>query len=441
MLRLIFVLGIVVVGGWYALQRPFYALLFYVWYAYFRPEAWVWHGDLIKSLHISYVAGVLLVGSALLRGRRLRLNAHLALVPLFAAHAVVSTVLSKYGDHAAPLLVEFLKSHLLVVCMIVVLVDEVAKLRLLVLVMALSLAFEGAKQGWLGLAGNPGEQNINPIPFLGDNNGVAVGMLMLVPVLSALGQTAATIWHRRFYQFLMVGVLYRAITTYSRGGFLACGALGAMYWWRSRNKLAVLLSMLVVTAVILPVLPHAFWDRMGTILELSDTEDTSARGRLHFWGVAVSMANTQPILGVGFDAYNVAYGDFDPAAGQYGTRRSVHSVWFGILAELGYVGLFLYALIFLLAYRNCRRISRLGTRFTELADLRPYAAALETGLVVFFVGGTFLSFQYSEMAWHYVALSMALSKLTQERVAAAESVREEPSARELVGEPAVAANA
>jgi probable O-glycosylation ligase (exosortase A-associated) len=440
MLRLIFVLGIMLVGGWYALQRPFYALLFYVWYAYFRPEAWVWHGDLIKSLHVSYLAGVLLVGSALLRGSRLRLSSHFALVLLFAVHAVLSTSLSKYGSDAWPLLVEFLKS-VIVAYMIVVFVDDMPKLRLLMVVMALSLALEGAKQGWLELIRSPGERNDNPLPFLGDNNGVAVGMLMLVPVLSALGQVTETRWCRRFYQFLMVGVLYRALTTYSRGGLLACGALGATYWWRSRNKLAVLLGMLVVMAVVLPGLPDGFWDRMGTILEFRDTKDRSAQGRLHFWEVAVSMANTQPILGVGFNAYNAAYDDFDSSGGRYGSRRSVHSSWFGVLAELGYVGFVLYALIFLIAYRSCRRISRLGIRFAEFADLRPYAAALETGLVVFFVGGTFLPSQYNEMAWHYVALSMALSNLAKERVAAAEGVSEVPSARPLVGQPALAADA
>src|SRR5579871_590881 len=41
MLRLIFVFAIIAVGTVYLTQGPFYALLFYLWNAYFRPEYWV----------------------------------------------------------------------------------------------------------------------------------------------------------------------------------------------------------------------------------------------------------------------------------------------------------------------------------------------------------------------------------------------------------------
>ena len=41
MLRLIFVTCIVMVGIFFAVQGAFYALLFYLWNAYFRPAEWV----------------------------------------------------------------------------------------------------------------------------------------------------------------------------------------------------------------------------------------------------------------------------------------------------------------------------------------------------------------------------------------------------------------
>jgi len=55
--------------------------------------------------------------------------------------------------------------------------------------LAMFLGVEAAKQGWVFLITSPGYANANPIPFLGDNNGVAVGMLMLVPVIALLAQT------------------------------------------------------------------------------------------------------------------------------------------------------------------------------------------------------------------------------------------------------------
>jgi hypothetical protein len=52
MLRTIFVFIIITVGVFYAAQGPFYALLFYLWNSYFRPEQWVW-GGAVSSLNLS----------------------------------------------------------------------------------------------------------------------------------------------------------------------------------------------------------------------------------------------------------------------------------------------------------------------------------------------------------------------------------------------------
>ena len=124
---------------------------------------------------------------------------------------------------------------------------------------------------------------------------------MLVPLVAYLAQTTTHKWGQRFYWFLLIGCLFRALTTYSRGGFLACLALGGMYLCRTRQKVRFLLGLCVLVMIVLPALPSTFWERMGTIQTYD--EDTSATGRLHFWAVAVRMANAHPLLGVGYNAY------------------------------------------------------------------------------------------------------------------------------------------
>ena len=99
--------------------------------------------------------------------------------------------------------------------------------------MRLSLGFEAAKQGWAQLVLNPGARNDNSIPFLGDNNVVAVGMAMLTPILTALAATS-TGWYKRGSQFVNVGIVYRGLSTYSRGGFLSFGAVAGFAFLRSR---------------------------------------------------------------------------------------------------------------------------------------------------------------------------------------------------------------
>ena len=292
----------------------------------------------------------------------------------------------------------------------------------MICVIALSLGFETAKQGWLELIRHPGASSQNTHPVLGDNNGVALGLLMLVPFFTTLAATATNKWERFAHRFMAFGVLYRAIITYSRGGFLACGALALIYAWRSPKRLAATAAIVVATAVIVPVLPQEFWDRMGTIkapsadaLESKEVsgDDVSSLGRLHFWSVATSMANANPVLGVGHNSFNVAYDAYDDLNGAFGRRRSVHSTWFGVLAELGYPGLLLHVSQLLLALIACARARKAARLCEQVAELKKYAFALEASLVVFIVGGTFLPSQYAENLWHIIGLSIALDTMAR----------------------------
>lgn len=413
-MRLTFVLAIAGIGLTYAFRGAFFGLLFYLWVAYFRPEQWVWD-PIVSSLNLSLIAGLCTVVGAVFSQARWRMNARVLIMGLFLVHSLLSTLLGQHPDYAWPYWVEF--SRIVIISyLMVVLVDDVKKFRIVLLVIGLSLGLEAAKQGWIEMILHPGSLNANPLPMLGDNNGVAVGMMMLVPILTALSATTSNRWEKLLHRFLAIGVLYRGLCTYSRGGFLACGALGLVYLLRSKRKLAAAVGIIATALVIVPVLQSAFWDRMSTIkapVEEGVDVDDSALGRLHFWNVAVEMANTHPIFGVGHNSFNVSYDRFDDLNGRFGRGRSVHSTWFGILAELGYPGLLLFLAQIGLAYHACwraRKASRLGG---EHAVLGRFAFALEAGLTAFVVGGTFLPFQYTEMLWNIVGLSIALHTLAE----------------------------
>ncbi|MGH7859782.1 MAG: O-antigen ligase family protein, partial [Candidatus Binatia bacterium] len=312
------------------------------------------------------------------------------------------------------------------------LITDAREFRLALVVIALSLGFEATKQGWSQLILNPGGKNFNPVPFLGDENGVAVGMLMLMPVLGVLGQTTEQPWARFLYRFMAVGVFYRAISTWSRGGFISALALGAIYLIRSPQRVRSLLGILIAAAITLPAFPDEFWDRMSTITPHEEEMDDSAKGRVHYWRVGLSMANDNPLTGVGHKAYDRAYDQYDFLSGEFGRRRSAHSTWFGVLGELGYPGLFLFALNVFSALRACGRARRLAVAIGN-DELRRYAIAIETGLGVFFVGGSFVVFQYTEMLWHFIGLSIALEAI------AAKAAEAETRSEESVPEPAAAA--
>jgi putative inorganic carbon (HCO3(-)) transporter len=425
MLRPLVVLTLVAIGALYTLQGPFYALLFYIGNAYFRPEQWDWTG-VIGSFHLSYVSSVWLLLLTLITRQRFILTSRSGLLLLFLFHTFISAVYSDYFASSWPFWVEFLKI-ITITYLIIVLTTDLKRFRLLLLVIILGLGLEQAKQGWYYLLLYPGSMNMNPVPFLGDNNGVGAGMVMLVPIIAYIAHTTPRAWIRRGYELLLIGCLFRALTTYSRGAFLACAAMGGVYLLRSRQKLWALAGIVVIVTIVLSVLPDTFWARMDTIQTYE--EDDSATGRLHFWEVALAMANANPWLGVGFNAYRTAYNTYDFSHGEYGGGRSVHSSFFGVLADTGYIGFVLWMAILMSALWSCYCIQQRASSESLPVELAQGAAALEASLVAFMVSGSFLPGQYGEMYWHFIGITIVLQQLAdQHRVALRQgsSGRQEP---------------
>jgi probable O-glycosylation ligase (exosortase A-associated) len=417
-LRTAFVLVILAIGAWYSLRGPFQILLFYLWVAYFRPDQWLWFNFTggLSSL-IALVLVVATVGS----GARPRIGGALLFV-LLLAHSLFSTLVSPVESYALPFWIEFAKV-IVICCLILALVTTEERLRWVFVIMALSLGFEGARQGWAQLLTSPGTRNLNIWALLGDSNGVAVGMLMLVPVLVALLRTTAKPYERWTLRALLIGVIYRALSTYSRGAFLAAIGLVAHILVHSRRRVVAVLVTVVIVCGALVVLPSSYWDRINTLRAPSDD---SAMSRLYFWGVAWRMANDRPLVGYGHNAFEAVYDNYDVLHGAYGENRAVHSAWFGMLAELGYPGLLLFLLIFGRSLLVGRHVRRLARQRPDLKTLAIYATACEAQLVVYAIGATFLPLQYNELLWHVLAIGVAIRNIANTR------------AREAAGAPASA---
>lgn len=416
--RTIFVVILLAFGWSLALQSAVYAACLYLWIAYFRPESWAW-SDIFTSLNLSYIAGVFLIIRTAMSGIRPQFDWRSGLLVAFLADSLLTATLGLHPDYSMMHWWAFGKT-IIVSLILTTVIQTRSDLRLVLTVIVLSLGFEAGKQGWAQLILNPGSRNDNGVPFLGDNNLVAVGMTMMLPIISALAVTA-TGWQKRGFQFLNIGVVYRALSTYSRGGFLSIATVGFLSFLRSSHKLRTAAAVLVAALIVLPVLPQQFWDRMSTITAPADQRDDSQQSRLHFWQVAVAMANDRPLIGVGHHGFERAYNQYDWTQGQYFTNRAVHSAWFGMLSENGYPGLFLFLAILFSSIFACRRVRKWSKRGELPGPLGHYAIGLETSMIAFMVGGSFVSFHYNEMLWHFFALTMALERVAiREKAEAAE---------------------
>jgi probable O-glycosylation ligase (exosortase A-associated) len=419
MFRSIFVVLLILIGLRYCFKGAFYVLLFYIWMAYFRPEQWLWY-DFVSPMRLSLSIGILLCIAGFFARDKFRFGPGQILLVAFLLHGMVSTIVSPWAEWAWPGLIEF-GGIAVITYFITMLVNTEQRLRLMVMVMAFSLSFEGAKQGWARLVLDPGGINENFHKMLGDNNGVAVGMLMTVPLLTALARSSTRRLEKYADRFLAIGMIYRALSTYSRGGFVSCAGLALHYLFTSGRKVVAALAIAVMTGLLIYVVPDAYWDRMETIPGVGESDearpgDTSMESRMYFWEVGLDMAKSRPAFGVGPKAYEAAFNYY--AGTQWGRNRAVHSSWFGMLAETGFFGFAIFLAILGLAFFETWRVRRLARRNPDLVNLGHYATAFQGSLVVFCLGGTFVSFHYMEYVWHVVGLSWTVGHLANQRMAA-----------------------
>jgi len=211
-------------------------------------------------------------------------------------------------------------------------------------------------------------------------------------------------------------ILIGIIGTQSRGATLALSA-GMLYLWImvAKQKALGLVYVAIIAGVVTFLAPQGYFQRMETIT--SYEQDSSAMGRLTAWGHATDMALDHPVLGVGAGSFNSAYGRFYRKPGDPVRWISTHSVYFKILAEYGFSGIFVYLMIIfhtLKLNRETRRI--IDEAPGELSVPILWPDFLNMSIVGFSVAAMFLSGVNYPHLYLLVALAMATSRIVRREV-------------------------
>jgi O-antigen ligase len=135
--------------------------------------------------------------------------------------------------------------------------------------------------------------------------------------------------------------------------------------------------------------------------------DESAMGRLYAWEAAWNMALDNPIFGVGIS--NFIYNYFYYSTHWDGRNHSVHSTWFGVLAESGFIGLVLF--ISLIVSSLALSLRMLKNNESECTPgIRVVLNAAPAGIIGFIVSGTFLTQGFIWPIYLQIALVIALNR-------------------------------
>ena len=91
----------------------------------------------------------------------------------------------------------------------------------------------------------------------------------------------------------------------------------------------------------------------------------------------------------------------------------MHSTWFQVLGETGFVGLCIFILVIASIYRSLSRVLCIN-KLKFNPDVAVNANALKAGLIGFMVAGTFLTQAFTWPLYIILSLTIALEKLTVE---------------------------
>jgi len=392
-----------------ALVRPHLGLLGYVWVSLMAPHRLTF-GFAQEAPWAMLLFAVTLGRWLASGGRKLPLWGPLStLLLLFGALAVVSTSQALAPELAVEKRDALLKI-LAALFLTTALIDRPERLRLLVWVVTLSIAFYGIKGGLFVLATAGAHQVLGPSPSLmADNNGIALALVMVLPLLHHLYETSRPFWVRALLITAGGLTVLAVLGTWSRGGLLALLAMAAVLWWRSKAKLPLALLGGAAALALALVMPDAWYAKMGTIDQYE--ADASAQLRFTAWAYAIEVALAHPWLGGGFRVFvlnRIRHG-----AGGHSDYLNAHSIYFEVLGELGFLGLALFLAILLGALRTAGRLMRVERDRPDLHDLARLGAAVQVSLVGYAVGGALLNMALFELFYHLLAILIVADRLAR----------------------------
>jgi probable O-glycosylation ligase (exosortase A-associated) len=405
-----------------AFYRPFVGLLLWTWITYMSPGQYTWS---YWARHVPQgviVAAPTIAGFLLTRQRRrvpvTRETLLLGLLWLWFGITTIHVWLSPFFVHHLPdtLIALFeVSKTLFMIFLATALVTNRKRLHWWFLVTAGSIGLFAIKGTIFGLVSG-GDFRVYgpPHSMITDNNDLALAINMCLPMFLYLARVERSRWLRRFLQISFLGGVGTVILSYSRGGLVAMLGVCCILLFQAKHKLRSVLAVAFMGILIFSLAPEKWFARMQTIPTAAHT-DPSVEGRLAAWRLARLLAADHPILGGGFETYTPElyehYGILGNIHELTWTTRATgpHSIYYEILAEQGYVGLFLFLALMLSCVLTCWKIKRWTRRHVSLQAWRPYCDMTIASIFAYAVGGAFLGRAYFPIFYQLVAATIVLS--------------------------------
>ncbi|WP_432377735.1 putative O-glycosylation ligase, exosortase A system-associated [Duganella sp. P38] len=395
-------------------KRPPFGVVMWIWISVMNPHSQGW--GFARTFPFAAVIAAVMVVSMLVHKDRYRLPQHPVtwVFLAFLGWMSVTAVFAIHPDIFGPQWVKVNKIFGMTV-VVMMLIRTRQEIEWLIWTVVVSLGFYGVKGGIFTLATGGAFRVWGPEgTFIDGNNEIALALVMVIPLMYYTSGLVRPRWAKAALLLSMLLCALAALGSYSRGAALAIGAMTAVLWLKSRNKLSLGLLLALCIPFMVLLMPEAWHARIDTINDYK--EDTSAMGRINAWHMAFNLANHRP-FGGGFEIYDpevFALYAPDPLA-----VHAAHSIYFQVLGEHGWVGLTLYLLLGVLTWRSGSWVVRQARGQPQLDWAVRLANMLQVSLCGFAVGGAFLSLAYFDVPYFIMAAMVATRLLVARELAAA----------------------
>ena len=413
-MRDIFVLGFFLSSLPICFVRPFYGVLLWTIVAFVNPQhlayGYASTFPLAEAVAIPTLAGFLIFN----RGwRRLASGGFILIAILwiwFTITSLVSAHTPLFAEHAADTWYRwtFVSKILLMTAVSICLIDSFKRLRIFLLVIAGCFGLFVAKDlPFMILTGGEFRLYGPAASMIADNNDFGLALNMTVPLFLFLARTESDRRLKGVLYGLFLASIPAVFFTYSRGALIGLVAVSFLMFLQMRKRVALIPVIVLAVGCALVLAPQAWRDRMGSLG--SGKLDPSALERINAWNFAWNLAGDFPVTGGGFDTFTPElFRRYAPGPDVHGP----HSIYFGVLAEHGFTGLFLYLL---LVFSSLLSIFSVARRARSYGDERAlaYAIMFRLSLVGFLVSGLFLGRAYFDYYFAIVACIVVLKHICE----------------------------
>jgi probable O-glycosylation ligase (exosortase A-associated) len=394
--------------------KPFVGVLLWSWISFMNPHRLVYGPagavPWAALVFMATVAGCVLSVEA----RKPVFNAVTALLIAFLLCITMTTAMAIAAPDAAWAKYSQVSKVILGLMLTSFLLTDRWRVHALVWVMVISIGYFGVRGGIFSLM-TGGSYRVwgPPNTMISDNNHLAAGMLVVLPLMNYLRMQSRHYWIRLGLAFAMGLTLLATITSYSRGALLGLVAMLGILWWRSQRKMAAAVVLPFALGLAIAFMPPAWTERMETIGTYE--EDGSATERLVLWGISWKLAVQNPLTGSGFTGpYNQRVVD---TVAPGGPARAVHSIWFELLGEHGFLTFFVWCSLIVAGAIYAQMMVVMARNRPELRWAYDLGRMSQVSLVAYVISGTFLSLSYWDFLWTLLVVIGAAYGLARRQMA------------------------